>query len=254
MKKISDSSFRKIIELRKYKDLYDFSSIECRAALLIMMVLDIIFLISVKLLDPESIVSDYISYLDNIGMALIGFLGFIVTGLAILTGAISSTIVKKLQDRNKIQALERILLSFYLLGLISACIIIFTFIFHFLKILPIKTIWKLDVVLLSIMSYFTVFSIFYAVKLIGNCLELFYIVSNMQIIDDKKRNNITDLKSKYNNYRITALEKIILGNSTKEKFIEYANVIRELIESDAISNEEQEIYLEMYKKQFRINE
>ena len=99
-------------------------------------------------------------------MALIGFLGFIVTGLAILTGAISSKVVKHLQDRNKMLPLEKILLSFYLLGLISAFEILFIIFLHFICLLPLPSIKIIDVIILSILTYFTTFIIFMQLSLL----------------------------------------------------------------------------------------
>lgn len=254
MKRLKDTSFNKIIHYKKYKDLYDFSSIECRVALFVMAILDIIFIISMRQSDSDIMLPDYISYLDTIGMALIGFLGFIVTGLAILTGAISSTVVKKLQERNKIQALEKILLSFYLLGLVSATVIVMSFTFHFLSSLFYNSIWQISIVLLSLISYFVVFSIFYAVKLIGNCLELFYIISNMQIVNDIKESSVVkvDIKQKYNNYRIMALEKAILINN-QISVDDYADEIKKMIELDDISEQEKLLCLEMHRKLFSNN-
>lgn len=251
MKKINDSSYQKIIKYKKYKDLYDFSSLECRVSLIIMLILDIMFLVSTKMSETDLVISDYISYLDSIGIALIGFLGFIVTGLALLTGAISSKIVKRLHDRNKMQSLEKVLLSFYLLGLINATIVVISFICHFITNIPINSIFYIDLIILSIISYLIVFSIFYAVKLIGNCLELFYIVSDMQINEDEKQDAKIDFKFQYNNYRITALEKVILINKII-KIEEYSDELKKLIESDVISPQKKEIYLEMHRKQFNL--
>ena len=124
MKKINDTSFQKIFTLKKYRDLYDFSSLECRVALISSILLDITFIICACYIGLDNTVGKCIEVLDNIGISLIGFLGFIVTGLAILTGAISSKVVKRFQDGNKMVALERILLSFYLIGIISAFLVI----------------------------------------------------------------------------------------------------------------------------------
>ncbi len=246
MKKIKDSSFEKIIKYKKYEDLYDLSSIECRIALLVTFIIDIIFVLSIKKIGENNVIEDGVSYLDTVGMALIGFLGFIVTGLAILTGAISSTVVKRLQERNKIQALEKILLSFYLLGLVSATIISMAFVFHFISKLPFGSMWQITIVLISIIGYLVVFSVFYAVKLIGNCIELFYIISSMQIVIENTKG---DIKQKYNNYRIMALEKIVLisGLSSIEN---YANEIKEMIESDNLSEQEKAVCLNMHKQLF----
>lgn len=92
MKKINDTSFQKIFTLKKYQDLYDFSSLECRISLITTLLLNFVFVICAHYIGLDNTVSKYIEMLDNIGISLIGFLGFIVTGLAILTGAISSKV------------------------------------------------------------------------------------------------------------------------------------------------------------------
>lgn len=249
MKKINDTSFQKIFILKKYQDLYDFSSLECQTALITTLFLNIIFVICTYYIGLDDTVGKFIEMLDNIGISLIGFLGFIVTGLAILTGAISSKVVKRFQDGNKMVALERILLSFYLIGIISAFLVISTFILHFVAIIPIHSIWFINLILLSLLSYFTIFTIFYAVKLIGNCLELFYIINSMQLTD----NNLIDYKARYNNYRITALEKVELSATSISQVQNYKQTIRELIENDNVSFEERQILLRMHKEHFRNN-
>lgn len=135
------------------------------------------------------------------------------------------------------------------MGLVSASIIIVSFIFHFINGLPYNNIFPLDLILLSFISYFITFFIFYAVKLIGNCLELFYIISNMQIINDMQESSIVDIKQKYNNYRIMALEKVVLTNKLIS-IDHYADEIKTMIETDDLSNQERILCLEMHKKQF----
>lgn len=249
MKSINDTSYKKILTMKKYKDLYDFSSLECRIAFIIMIILDIIFIMCSYNIGLDTTINECVKILDNIGFSLIGFLGFIVTGLAILTGAISSKIIKRLQDRNKMRALEKILLSFYLIGLVSAFLTAVIFILHFISILQIHSVLFIDIIIFSIISYFIVFTIFYAVKLIGNCLELFLIINSMQIIDESYNDPI-DYKSKYNNYRITALEKIKLSTTSAKKIKEYENEIKKLIESDNLENDDKIILLQMHKKHF----
>ena len=253
MKKIEDSSFNKIKKYRKYKDIYDFSSVECRVAIWAMIILDAIYVYSTRIneIDINVLFTDYMSYLDTIGLAFIGFLGFIVTGLAILTGAISSAVVKKFQDNGKLMNLERILLSFYLLGLISGFIIILAFIFHFLNNVFFIASWLTGLFLLSLISYFIVFSIFYAVKLIGNCLELFFIVSDMQITEDIKNNISFNPKYEYDRYRIIALEKIILSKGTTEDITMYAQNLKNMVESDTISEQAKDAILFYHNDHFK---
>ena len=184
--------------------------------------------------------------LDNIGIALIGYLGFIVTGLAILTGAVSSKVVKRLEDRNKIKSLEIILLSFYLIALVDAFVILGILFVHFVVEIPIDSIWLVNIILMSIFVYLIVFIIFYSVKLIGNCIELFYIINGISLIQEKN----VDYKVKYNGYRLMALEKLILSDTSLEKVYEYRNILEDLVNEDQTISKEKEIYFEMIERQF----
>lgn len=243
---MKDTSFTKLFKYKKYRDIYDFHSIECVVSFISVIIANIIFYIFEKYLGIDIFVNEAISFIDNIGIALIGFLGFIVTGLAILTGAISSKVVKHLQNRDKMQPLEKILLSFYLLGIVSAFEILNILFLHFICLLPFPSIKIIDIILLSILTYMTVFIIFYAVKLIGNCLELFYILNNMQIIEE----NSIDLKTKYNQYKMIALEKIVLSKTSLDTVYDYKETILELIYNDNTSNHEKQLYRNMVQKQF----
>lgn len=243
---MNDTSFLKLFKLKKYKDLIDFRSIECIIAIISVGIINIVFYIINNYLDLDTFVDEAISFVDNIGIALIGFLGFIVTGLAILTGAISSKVVKRLQDRDKMENLEKILLSFYLLGILSAFDILCIIFLHFICMIPTPSIFAINIIIISILTYLTVFIIFYAVKLIGNCLELFYILNSMQIIE----NDTIDFKNKYNNYRFTALEKMVLSNTSLEYIENYRDIIIDLINMDNISEQEKNIYMNFVKRQF----
>ena len=243
---MKDVSFKKIYTLKKYKDLFDFKSIECVVSLISTIIFEGILLIWNIYQSCNDIVSAMVSMIDGIGIAFIGFLGFIVTGLAILTGAISSKIVKRLQSRNKMQALDRILLSFYLLGLVSAFIILVSLLLHFVMALPIDANIIVVIIVSAIYSYFTIFSIFYAVKLIGNCLELFMIINEMQIITDDD----SKYKMRYNDYRLMALEKLGLSTTSPDMVEAYRNTIYEMINLDDTEMDEKKIYIAMLKKQF----
>lgn len=247
---MKDVSFAKLYELKKYKDLFDFKSIECIVALISTIVFEGIIIVWSLHQNCNDIVESMGSIVDGIGIAFIGFLGFIVTGLAILTGAISSKIVKRLQIRNKMKALDRILLSFYLLGLVSAFIVLGSLLLHFVIALPVNSNIIAVIIVSGIYSYFTVYAVFYAVKLIGNCLELFIIINEMQIVaeDDNFK-----YKMKYNDYRIMALEKLGLSTTSSETVEIYRNTIYELINLDNTETNEKNVYIDMLKKQFGEN-
>lgn len=246
MKKVKDSSYKKLFELEKYKDLYDFSSLECRIAVIGMILLDIVFAVCSFSVGVDETVIKAVSLLDDIGIALIGYIGFTVSALAILTGAISSKVVNIIKTRNKMVVLERILLSFYLMGIVCAAVVLVALILHFIVEIPVASIFIINLIGISILSYLIIFILFYSVKLIGNCLELFYIVNDYELLDEEK----TDYKAIYNNYRITAIEKVNLSNTSIEKVNEYKEVVKQLIETDNRSEEEIKVLLEMHKSQF----
>lgn len=244
---MKDVSFAKLIKLKKYRDLVDFKSIECVVALVSTIVFDGMILVWNCYENCNDIVNSIATIIDGIGIALIGFLGFIVTGLAILTGAISSKIVKRLQVRSKMEALDRILLSFYLLGIISAFIVLISFFLHLIIALPIEAHLVFVIILGTIYSYFTVFTVFYAVKLIGNCLELFMIINEMQVLEE---NDDFRYKMKYNDYRLMALEKLGLSTTSEETIEAYKKCIYELIIMDETGEVEKNIYTNMLRTQF----
>lgn len=244
---MKDVSFAKLIKLKKYRDLVDFKSIECVVALISTIVFDGMILVWNCYENCNDIVNSIATIIDGIGIALIGFLGFIVTGLAILTGAISSKIVKRLQVRSKMEALDRILLSFYLLGIISAFIVLISFFLNLIIALPIESHLVFVIILGTIYSYFTVFTVFYAVKLIGNCLELFMIINEMQVLEE---NDDFRYKMKYNDYRLMALEKLGLSTTSEETIEAYKKCIYELIIMDETGEVEKNIYTNMLRTQF----
>ena len=246
MKKVKDSSYKKLFELEKYKDLYDFSSLECRIAVIGMILLDIVFAVCSFAVGVNETVIKAVSLLDDIGIALIGYIGFTVSALAILTGAISSKVVNIIKTRNKMVVLERILLSFYLMGIVCATVVLVALILHFVVEIPVASIFVINLIGVSILSYLIIFMLFYSVKLIGNCLELFYIVNGYELLEEEK----IDYKAIYNNYRITAIEKVNLSNTSIEKVNEYKEVVKQLIETDNRSEEEIKVLLEMHKSQF----
>lgn len=121
---------------------------------------EILLIIWNKHEDVNDIIGRLDSIITGIGFAMIGFLGFVVTGLAILTGAISSKIVKRLQVRKKLDALERILLSFYLLESVCAMVILTSLVVHLFIVLPFNGYFIVVIIMGAIYSYFTFFLYF----------------------------------------------------------------------------------------------
>ena len=249
--KVRDTSFSKFKKYKKYQDIYDFESIECIVAAASTILVFIIMLWLYSLKDFNEIVNECMPLLDSIAVGLVGLLGFIVTGLAILTGSISNKVIKFLFERNTQDILERLLLSFYLLGFVSACMVLFIIILHIVSYAPINASPIIVILISLVLTYTIIFVIFYAVKLIGNCLEIFYIVNSLppnEKVTDKSKSEIDACIQKYNRYRIIALEKIELSNLPSESLKEYISIIREQINSDT-NSENEKIILEMILNQ-----
>lgn len=134
----------------------------------------------------------------------------------------------------------------------SVIVIILGFVVHFIILIPISAINWVIPITLFVLCYLISFSILYAVKLIGDCLELFFIINSIEILlDDNKENDAVELKDKYNNFRIMALETIVLTNNGIECIDAYCNTIKKLIESDSnLPSDEKTSLLNMHKKHF----
>lgn len=246
MKKIKDSSLEKIRKFNKYKDIYDFKSLECNLAIIFTILFLCVFILVASMEGKDVTINKIMIYLDNIGVALIGLLGFIVTGLSILTGMISSKVVAHLQSRKKMDLLEKILLSYYLLGILSASMIMEIGVLHFLSMLSIESNFLIDSILVIINVYIFTFIIFYAVKLIGNCLEIFCIVNSMHILVEQNENS----KSQYNEYKVKALEEMLIGKNGDKLVDEYKKNIKKMIDSDGLAEQDEKGILVHFYGQF----
>lgn len=194
----------------------------------------------------ENVNSMFITLTKDVAISLIGFLGFTVAGLAILTGVISKTVIQKILENNKKDNLEKILLSFYFLGMTISMDIIGLFCLYIIsmsdKQYSLYFVWIIG----YIFSYLTIFVIFYSAKLVGNCLEIFFIINEGK--EEKKDSNLKEI---YFFYRLTALEKIYLSSQNKEKLKEYMEIIMEQIEEN-VNVEQKEKLRSMFCTHFNI--
>lgn len=245
MKKIDDESFSAIFKTNKFKELYDFGTVEVRAAIIVSIISIAVSTLYIKV----NGINEYVSFVGtvfwNIGIALIGFLGFVVTGLAILTGSISGKIVNYMKKRNVYDCLYEILLSFYFIGFLIAIQIIITFLAEIIINIKLNAVFYLSVLFVFLMVYLFVFIIFYSVGLIGNCVSVFSITSDIE-------NNLNQEEEKerelYNSYRIIALENIILKSANMKEYDAYEKKIDELIKKDSRTSELQKDKLIKFKK------
>lgn len=246
---IKDSALKKTIEYKKWRDLFDIHSVECKVAIVGALAIVYFLNFSINNNDIENINSLFVALTKDVAISLIGFLGFTVAGLAILTGVISKNVVQKILENDKRKNLEKILLSFYFLGISISIDILGLFCLYIISMskkgYSLRFVWIIG----YIFSYLTIFIIFYAAKLVGNCLEIFFIINE----SGEKKSSI-NIREIYDSYRITALEKVYLSNEHNKQILEdYMKTISEQIE-DNRNVEQKEWLKDMFCRHFNIKE
>jgi len=155
---------------------YDFAKFEVRISFVFAILLTIVGYFATS---TSTNISDLGSTVANVvslsAFGLMGLLGFTISGLAIISGTISTQVTHRVVMKSKFKSLQAILFSFWYLGLVSGltltCLIIIYFVF--LINLPFRVaFFELGVLVLS---YAVFFCIFYAVSLLGTCIEIFKI-------------------------------------------------------------------------------
>lgn len=248
MKKPDDEQFNEMKASEKYKEIFAFSTVETRAAFILTL---IFFAISVALIvvnGKDRFITEILELYNNIGMALIGLLGFSVAGLAILIGVISSKMAHFFKENDVLTNVEDILRSFYFVGFLMAIEIMLIFISYSFSKIEIASIVVVDVIVTMVLTYLFSFILFYSVGLIGNCISMFSLIINVEDGLNRKNENLKEI---YDSYRIVALEYVILVSSDKDKYVKYDEKINELIQKDVRTSAEQKKELfNIQKKHF----
>jgi hypothetical protein len=168
--------FGRFKENKKWKDYFNFKSFECKMSFILM----VIIIFSFKFLDVYNKFGFYITSLQNItiyvAQALIGMLGIILAGIAIIVSVLNKDSLSSIEKINEKGSIQRVLVSFeFLIFNIGIGIFVFFLInlilYSHQKMIPI--FWFYFV--LAVISYFLAFIIFYTISLTGNCIRVFFI-------------------------------------------------------------------------------
>ena len=124
----------------------------------------------------------------EISMALIGLLGFTISGLAIFTGTITNKLVKNIDDDKKGNSIINILYSFYFIGGIDACEIFIFIVIHALSYSSKPFCAIATYIIFFVTIYLFLFIILYSVSLLGTCINLF-LVSYKYYLEEIKDND-----------------------------------------------------------------
>lgn len=191
------NAFKRIGEYSKWKDILNFQSMECIVSLIIALCICIYLIV----LDVYNQIFYFIEALRNIALyiasALIGMLGLVLSGVAIIISLLQS---KNIQIEEGNQGIIRVLVSFEYIALIIGGLVICFFSVYFgtysNKLTMNGTFFY---ILAFLLTYVFSFVIFYIVALIGSCIKIFYIT---KIYDNVIPFDRDELISKTNEVRI----------------------------------------------------
>ena len=107
-----------------------------------------------------------------------------------------------------------------------------------------------NIVIAWILSYMIVYIIMYAVGLIGNCLELFFIINEIELASQEDKTNI---EQEYLHYRVMALEWVLLKGKDRTVLESYSKKILEIINKSEKTETEKEKLRQLYKMHFGKN-
>lgn len=162
-----------LIDTKKYKELYKTS--EGQLAILCAVIFTIIvWLLNQDISDLE--MTDVLKSIFSISISgMMGLLGFLVTGLAMMASIITKNAVKNIDAQGKSKSLAGILFSFYFEGAMVGFNIIVMFFFYILLTFS-ENISVAGLVFSTlIISYTFSFAVLYAVALLGACINFFFV-------------------------------------------------------------------------------
>lgn len=215
-------SFKKLYKKSfKRNPIFDFKKFEVYASILASIIITFILYFLYKCNGIENIVSLLQSALFNIAIALLGVLGFIIGGLAIVSGTVNSKIAHEMNRKDKFDSLLSVLFSFYYIGGVIGVLILIFFISYFVVSLELKFILGLYLILGFVLSYGLFFCIFYSVSLLGTCINIFVICYNYS---NSERDDL-NLDNYFKDVRIDALTSLLVKYTPciEEEFIDTVN-------------------------------
>ena len=107
--------------------------------------------------------------------SMIGLLGFLIAGLALMASIITTKAVETINKINKVERLAAILYSFYFeAGIVGFSVVVMIILYLFTYI-SLATHWFVNFLLIFLVAYPVFFSLIYAVELLGTCINFFFL-------------------------------------------------------------------------------
>jgi len=238
--------FRKLYDLKKYKNLYNLKNFEVCLSLVITVIV-MYFFYHIKLYDKFSYFEEVIQVLlSGLIFAYFSFSGLLLAGIAIFMSAINNKLKKRIDAINdKDNVVEFLLYDFVILALVVAFQIVIYFFIYFAISSPIDLI---DEKPFNVISFFCIYLFFYTVfsiaGIIKECIGI-YDISNIysEIMDTEET-----LLEVANEVRVDFLINSCFSNIEKEDF--YNKLVQFVKACDYEKEKEKKLlrYFEQYYK------
>jgi len=207
---------KKIIHLKKYKNIYNFKAFEVYMALIVS-IIGLAFMCFLNLYD------DFFTFIDSIKSlvlyviaAYIGLIGITLSGVAIIVSVISSKLQKKISEINKENVIEYLLYDFVWLSMIvSFQIVIYIFIYFALSSNSELVSIHVFYTILALCMYLFFYTVFSIVSIIAECISIFNIANTYNELIE---NDFT-ISELANEVRIDFIFNSILSKSNKDEFL-----------------------------------
>lgn len=175
-------------EDKRLPPIFDIKEFESYFSLIVALMLSVIsyFLVITNMQDINNIVPLTQNILLYIIAGVIGMLGFIVAGLAMMLSTTSNTILKNIIDDDTVKYLISIFASFVYISMVIVFFIIYCLVFYL--ILGINVAFEKELYLIGvfILIYVFFFILFYIVSLLVTCINIF--ILNFSLIQEEKEN------------------------------------------------------------------
>lgn len=172
-----------IISTNKLKDVYRSKEAILSYLLSLCFTLFIMFVIKAS----NENISDKILELLGIQMGtLLGILGFLIGGAALLTGSISIDMMKTIDKNKKFHQLLALIVPFYLLGVLVGISFFISLFIYLIVLTDFPFNFILVFLLAYINFYFLFFTLISSIMLLGTCIRIFilrYKLENLWYIE-----------------------------------------------------------------------
>ncbi len=178
IKKYSDKELYKI-SFEKRIPLLDFSTYEVKVACIVSLLL---LIVVVCILRHNGNLQLFIGGIRDLVLyatfGLLGVLGFLISGLAIIASSVGKKITKNIITVGNLESLLAVLYSFKYIGTIIGFQIISFVIAYILLYVESKLYTSLFLIYFFVTSYLFVFTVFYIISLLRTCIDVFILSYN----------------------------------------------------------------------------